>query len=186
MEERLKEEAVQYLDALYRTAVRLTHNAADAEDLVQETYVRALGALDQFEQGTNLRAWLFRILMNTFINHYRRRQRQPLATSLDAMSDFTLHQHRADPQQHLPEEQPEQAVLDQLAVEEVLRAIDALPLEFRQVVWLADVEGFRYREIADILKIPIGTVMSRLHRARRRLQEVLAPAAAQPCGCCGE
>ena len=186
MEERLKEEAVQYLDALYRTAVRLTHNAADAEDLVQETYVRALGALDQFEPGTNLRAWLFRILMNNFINHYRRRQRQPVATSLDTMSDFTLHQQRADFQQRLPEEQPEQAVLDQLAVEEVLHAIDALPLEFRQVVWLADVEGFRYREIADILKIPIGTVMSRLHRARRRLQDVLATAAAQPCGCCGE
>jgi len=170
---RLEAEALAQVDALYRTALRYTRNSADAEDLVQETYLRAFRALHQFTEGTNLRAWLFRILTNTYINEYRKRQRRPTSASLDDIEEFYLYDHLVDSGVQPAEDRPEDTVLEQLTTEDVQRAIDELPEEFRQVVVLADVEGFAYREIADILSIPVGTVMSRLFRARRRLRRQL-------------
>lgn len=170
--ERLETEALTYLDALYRTALRLSRNAQDAEDLVQETYLNAFRALDRFEEGTNLRAWLFRILNNAFISQYRRRKRRP-SSSLEDVTEYYLYDHLAEGGIAPAPENPEQEVLSRIGDERVLAALEELPMEFRQVELLADVEGFSYREIADILNIPIGTVMSRLYRARRRLQKVL-------------
>lgn len=171
--ERLEQLALGHIDALYRTALRMTRNATDAEDLVQEAYLRAFRSLYQFTEGTNLRAWLFRILTNTYINDYRRRQRRPTSASLDGIEEFYLYDHLVDSRVQPRAERPEDVVLQQLTVDDVTRAIEALPEEFRQVVLLADVEGFAYREIADIVDIPVGTVMSRLFRARRRLQRQL-------------
>lgn len=170
---RLEQEALEQIDALYRTALRMTRNAADAEDLVQETYLRAFRSLHQFTEGTNLRAWLFRILTNAYINDYRRRQRRPSSASLDDIEEFYLYDHLVDSGVQPGVERPEDVVLGRLSVDSVIQAIEALPEEFRQVVLLADVEGFSYREIASIVDIPIGTVMSRLYRARRRLQREL-------------
>jgi RNA polymerase sigma-70 factor (ECF subfamily) len=167
---RLEQEALAQIDALYRTALRMTRSPADAEDLVQETYLRAFRSLHQFSEGTNLRAWLFRILTNTYINDYRKRQRRPTNTSLDDIEEFYLYDHLVDSGVQPGEERPEDIVLERLTTDNVSTAIDALPEEFRQVVVLADVEGFAYREIADIVGIPVGTVMSRLFRARRRLR----------------
>ena len=172
---RLGAEALEHLDALYRTALRLTQNPPDAEDLVQETYLRALRALDQFQEGTNLRAWLFKILTNAFINQYRRRARAPRSESIDNIEDFYLYQHLIDSGLQPAASEPEREVLERLVDEDIIRALEELPVPFRQVVLLADVEGFSYKEIADILGIKIGTVMSRLHRGRRRLQQALLP-----------
>ncbi|HEU5424074.1 MAG TPA: sigma-70 family RNA polymerase sigma factor [Nitrolancea sp.] len=169
----LESEALGQIDALYRTAVRLTRNPADAEDLVQETYLRAFRGLDRFQPGTNLRAWLFKILTNAFINEYRRRSRQPKSTSLDDTEEYYVYAHLIDSGIQPSSRRPEDEVLASITDESVVRALEALPEEFRQVVLLADVEGFAYREIAEIMDIPIGTVMSRLHRARRRLQRSL-------------
>lgn len=174
--ERLGQQALTHLDALYRTALRLTHNQEDAEDLVQETYLRALRAAEQFQEGTNLRAWLFKILTNGFINQYRRRARTPRNESIDDVEDFYLYQHLIDNGLQPASSEPEREVLERLVDEDIIRALEELPLPFRQVVLLADVEGFAYKEIADILNIKIGTVMSRLHRGRRRLQQALLPA----------
>lgn len=171
-QERLEAEALTHLDALYRTALRLSRNAQDAEDLVQETYLNAFRSLDRFEEGTNLRAWLFRILNNAFISQYRRRKRRP-SSSIEDVTEYYLYDHLVEGGAAPRAENPEQEVLDRIGDEGVLRALEDLPVEFRQVELLADVEGFSYREIADILNIPIGTVMSRLYRARRRLQKVL-------------
>jgi RNA polymerase sigma-70 factor (ECF subfamily) len=172
---RLSAEALTHLDALYRTALRMTRQPEDAEDLVQETYVRALRALDQFQDGTNLRAWLFRILTNAFINQYRQRSRAPRSESIDAVEEFYLFQRMTRHDDRAAVGEPERLVLDQLASEEIVQAIDGLPDQFREVVLLADVEDFSYKEIADILGIKIGTVMSRLHRGRQRLQALLWP-----------
>jgi RNA polymerase sigma-70 factor (ECF subfamily) len=171
-QERLEAEALTHLDALYRTALRLSRNAQDAEDLVQETYLNAFRSLDRFEEGTNLRAWLFRILNNAFISQYRRRKRRP-SSSIEDVTEYYLYDHLVEGGAAPRTENPEQEVLDRIGDESVLRALEDLPVEFRQVELLADVEGFSYREIADILNIPIGTVMSRLYRARRRLQKML-------------
>ena len=152
--------------------MRLSRNPQDAEDLVQETYLNAFRALDRFEEGTNLRAWLFRILNNAFISQYRRRKRRP-SSSLDEVSDFYLYDHLVAGNTAPAQENPEREVLSRIGDEAVLQALEELPVEFRQVELLADVEGFSYREIADILGIPIGTVMSRLYRGRRRLQQRL-------------
>jgi RNA polymerase sigma-70 factor (ECF subfamily) len=171
-QERLEAEALTYLDPLYRTALRLSRNPQDAEDLVQETFLNAFRALDRFEEGTNLRAWLFRILNNAFISQYRRRKRRP-SSSLDEVSDFYLYDHLVAGNTAPAQENPEREVLSRIGDEAVLQALEELPVEFRQVELLADVEGFSYREIADILGIPIGTVMSRLYRGRRRLQQRL-------------
>jgi RNA polymerase sigma-70 factor (ECF subfamily) len=167
------EEALEYLDALYRTALRLTRNEADAEDLVQETYLKAIRFQDKFKPGTNLRAWLFRILMNTFINRYRQKQRTPRLTSVEDAEDFFLYrQVSAQRDEHLFPSAEEEA-LDKLADEDVKRAIEELPEQFRVAVILADIEGFSYKEIAEITNVKIGTVMSRLSRGRRLLQRKL-------------
>lgn len=179
----LQDEALSHIDALYRTAYRMTGNAMDAEDLVQETYLRAFRSLHQFRPGTNLRAWLFKILTNAYINDYRKRSRRPRSTSLDNVEDYYLYAHLIDSGIQPASSGPEEEVLSQIPDEAVLAALDALPEEFRQVVLLADVEGFSYREIAEILGIPVGTVMSRLHRARRRLRQSIL-AAWTPAACC--
>ena len=169
----LEGEALGYIDSLFRTALRMTGNQLDAEDLVQETYLRAFRSLDRFEPGTNLRAWLFKILTNAFINDYRKRTRRPRSASLDGVEDYYLYAHVIDSGIQPSASRPEEEVLASLTDDRIIAALAALPDDFRQVVLLADVEGFTYREIAEIVGIPIGTVMSRLHRARRRLRAAL-------------
>ncbi len=155
------------LGALFRTALRMTRNREDAEDLVQETVTKAFAAFDRFEEGTNFRAWIFRILTNTFINNYYRvRDRQKLP-SLDEMEEESFFQPIAEGIS------PEEALLNTLTKDDILKAIEDLPVEFRTVVVLVLVEGFSYKEAAEILDIPIGTVMSRLWRGRRLLQKSL-------------
>ncbi|HVL98702.1 MAG TPA: sigma-70 family RNA polymerase sigma factor [Egibacteraceae bacterium] len=164
-------DALPHLDALYSAALRFTRNPTDAEDLVQETYAKAYEKFHQFAAGTNLKAWLYRILTNTYINSYRRRQRRPTEVSADAGEDggFSLYDRIAGAT-HAP---AEVEVLARLTNDEVKQALADLPETFRMAVYLADVEGFRYAEIADIMGTPIGTVMSRLHRGRARLHEAL-------------
>ncbi len=169
----LEAEALTYIDSLYRTALRMTRNPADAEDLVQETYLRAFRSLHQFRPGTNLRAWIFRILTNAYINEYRKRTRRPTRASLDDLEEFYLYDHLVDSGVQPQSERPEDVVIERISTEDVINSLDELSEDFRNVVLLADVEGFSYREIAEILDIPIGTVMSRLYRARRRLQRLL-------------
>jgi len=171
-------EALSFLDALYRTALRMTRSEADAEDLVQETYIRAFRFRDQFTPGTNLKAWLFRILTNTFINSYRRRQSQPEFTELADVDEFSLYKRMSDLRASSASGDPEREFLDGLVDSEVKDALTELPEKFRQVV-LLDVEGFSYKEIAEMLDIPIGTVMSRLHRGRKFLQKRLLDVAQQ-------
>jgi RNA polymerase sigma-70 factor (ECF subfamily) len=165
-------EALTFLDALYRTALRMTRSEADAEDLVQETYIKAFRAREQFTPGTNLKAWLFRILTNTFINSYRRRQAQPEFTELDDVDEFSLYRRMSDLKTSSNAGDPESEFLNGLVDAEVKDALAELPEKFRSVV-LLDVEGFSYKEIAEMLDIPIGTVMSRLHRGRKFLQKRL-------------
>src|SRR6185436_6792486 len=163
--------AMPYLDALYNTAYRMTRNAQDAEDLVQETYLKAYKYYDKFEEGTNLKAWLFKILKNTFINSYRKKQQSPpKADFADIEESFeTIVRDDSGQQARTPEEELLEKVLD----EHVQHAIEELPHDYRMVVLLADLEGFSYKGIADILEIPLGTVMSRLYRGRRLLEDAL-------------
>ena len=165
-------DALSYLDALYRTALRMTRSEAEAEDLVQETYIRAFRFKEQFEPGTNLKAWLFRILTNTFINLFRRRKTQPQTTELDDVDESALYRHMTGSSAASSASQPEKVVLDSVVDTEVTAALEELPEKFRTVV-LLDVEGFSYKEMAEMLHIPIGTVMSRLHRGRKFLQKRL-------------
>jgi len=165
-------EALGYIDALYRTALRMTRSEADAEDLVQETYIRALRFRQQFTPGTNLKAWLFRILTNTFINSYRKRSRAPETTELDDVDEFSLYRRMSSNVTSASSADPEREFLDGIVSTEVTDALEALPEKFRTTV-LLDVEGFSYKEIAETLAIPIGTVMSRLHRGRKFLQQRL-------------
>lgn len=169
----IKDEAISYIDSLYRTALRMTGNPVDAEDLVQETYLRAFRSISQFKPGTNLRAWLFKIQTNSFINDYRKRSRRPRNTSLDDVEEYYLYSHLVESGVQPAPSITEDEILAQIDDAEVFQALDELPDNFRQVVLLADVEGFAYREIAEIMDIPVGTVMSRLHRARRRLRDSL-------------
>ncbi len=166
---RFQRDALPLLDSLYGAALRMTRNPADAEDLVQETMLRAYRAFDRFEEGTNLKAWLFRIMTNAYINTYRKRQREPQKVSTDEIEDFDLYQELKshDPQY---EQTPENIVLDNLVDSDIMEAIDDLPEQFRLAVVLSDVEGFTYAEMADIMEVPMGTVMSRLHRGRKALQ----------------
>jgi len=165
-------EALRHLDALYRTALRMTRSEADAEDLVQETYIRAFRFRDQFTLGTNMKAWLFRILTNTFINTYRRKTAQPEVTDLEGIDEFSLYRRMADDRAASTSPDPEAELLNSVVDTEVTDALEALPEKFRTTV-LLDVEGFSYKEIAEMLTIPIGTVMSRLHRGRKFLQKRL-------------
>jgi RNA polymerase sigma-70 factor, ECF subfamily len=165
-------EALSFLDALYRTGLRMTRSEAEAEDLVQETYIRAFRFRDQFRPGTNLKAWLFRILTNTFINQYRRKAARPETTELDDVEESILYRHMRDVSPGSSSPDPEAELIDKTISSEVKDALEALPEKFRTTV-LLDVEGFSYKEIAEMLDIPIGTVMSRLHRGRKFLQKRL-------------
>jgi len=165
-------DALSYLDALYRTALRMTRSEEEAEDLVQETYIRAFRFQEQFTAGTNLKAWLFRILTNTFINQFRRRKSRPQTTELDDVDESALYRHMTGASAASTAAEPEAVVLDRVVDSEVTKALEELPEKFRTVV-LLDVEGFSYKEMAEMLHVPIGTVMSRLHRGRKFLQKRL-------------
>lgn len=160
-----------YLDSLYNTAYRMARNAEDAEDLVQETYLKAYRSFEQFTPGTNLKAWLFKILKNTFINEYRKRQAKPPASDFSEIEGAFESQLRPD--STLQIKNPEEEILETSFDEGVQAALDHLPPDYRMAVLLADLEGFSYREIAEILEIPVGTVMSRLYRGRKLLEEAL-------------
>ena len=167
------EEATPFMDSHYAAAMRMTRNPADAEDLVQETYLKAYRGFGGYEQGTNLKAWLYRILTNTFINTYRSKKRRPTESDLDDVEDLYLYRRLGGLEAAAAGRSAEDELLDIYTDEEVKRALEELPEQFRMAVLLADVEGFSYKEIADILEIPIGTVMSRLHRGRKGLQKKL-------------
>jgi RNA polymerase sigma-70 factor, ECF subfamily len=170
--QRFRDEAIPLLDSLYSAALRMTRNPADAEDLIQETMLRAYRAFERFEPGTNIRAWLFRIMTNAYINTYRKRQREPIKVPQDDVEEFDLYQElkNHDPQFSVT---PETIVLDSLFESDILTAIDELPEQFRLAVVLSDIEGFTYAEMAEIMDVPMGTVMSRLHRGRKALQKRL-------------
>ncbi len=161
------------MPSLYAAALRMTRNPADAEDLVQETYLRAYRGFGGYRDGTNLKAWLYRILTNTYINSYRAKKRRPDETELDEIEDLYLYRRLGGLEAAMSGRSAEDELLDRFTDHEVKQAIEALPENFRMAVLLADVEGFSYKEIADILDIPIGTVMSRLHRGRKTLQKQL-------------
>jgi RNA polymerase sigma-70 factor (ECF subfamily) len=170
---RFAEETEPFMASLYSAAMRMTRNRADAEDLLQETYLKAYRAYGSFEQGTNLKAWLYRILTNTFINSYRAKRRRPDETDLEELEDFYLFRHLGGLEAAAAGRSAEDEVLESFTDDEVKEAVESLPENFRIAVLLADVEGFSYKEIADITGVPIGTVMSRLHRGRRALQKAL-------------
>jgi RNA polymerase sigma-70 factor (ECF subfamily) len=168
-----EEQAIPFMDQLYAAGLRMTRNPADAADLVQETFVKAFAAFGQFQQGTNLKAWLYRILTNTFINNYRKNQRNPYQGTIDELEDWQLGNAESVTQGRSTRSAEAEAI-DHLPDSAVKDALQAIPEDFRMAVYFADVEGFSYQEIADIMKTPVGTVMSRLHRGRRLLRDLLS------------
>ncbi len=164
--------AMEYMPSLYTAAMRMTKNPTDAEDLVQETYLKAYRGFSSFEAGTNLKAWLYRILTNTYINMYRARQRRPEETKVPEIEDLYLFKRLGSPSSGLGRSAEDQA-LDKFTDQDVKLAIESLPEAFRIAVILSDVEGFSYKEIAEITQVPVGTVMSRIHRGRKALQQAL-------------
>lgn len=167
------EDTEPFMSPLYSAALRMTRNPADAEDLVQETYLKAYRAYDSFRAGTNLKAWLYRILTNTFINSYRSKRRHPEETELEEVEDFYLFRRLGGLEAAAAGRSAEDVVLESITDDAVKQALESLPESFRMAVLLADVEGFSYKEIAEIMDVPIGTVMSRLHRGRRALEKAL-------------
>lgn len=174
---RFERDAMQYVDQLYSAAMRMARNPSDAEDLVQEAYTKAFSAFHQYKPGTNLKAWLYRILTNTYINLYRKRQREPLQSNSDTIEDWQLARAESHTSSGLRSAEAE--ALDHLPDSDVKRALQEIPEEFRLAVYFADVEGFAYKEISDIMNTPIGTVMSRLHRGRKMLRDMLGEYAAE-------
>jgi RNA polymerase sigma-70 factor (ECF subfamily) len=172
--ERFADLALEHMQSLYSAALRMTRNPADAEDLVQETFLKAYRAFDSFQEGTNLKAWLYKILTNTFINSYRAAKRRPEKADVEDVEDLYLYRRLGELQSSTGTgRSAEDEVFDRFTDVEVKDAIESLPEAFRIAVLLADVEGFSYREIADITDVPIGTVMSRIHRGRKALQKAL-------------
>ncbi|MFE9243058.1 sigma-70 family RNA polymerase sigma factor [Nocardiopsis sp. NPDC006938] len=165
-------EVTPFADQLYPTALRMTRNPADAEDLVQETFAKAFANFHQFRAGTNLRAWLYRILTNTFINSYRKKQREPRQETTDEIKDWQLAAAETHTSSGMRSAETE--VLDHLPDSDIKQALARLPEEFQEVIYLVDIEGYAYKEVAARMGTPLGTVMSRLHRARRQLREMLA------------
>ncbi len=168
---RFEREAMPLLDQMYSAALRTTRNPTDAEDLVQETYAKAFAAFHQYRPGTNLKAWMYRILTNSYINTYRKKQRQPLESDAAEVEDYQLARAASHTSKGLRSAETE--ALDHLPDSDVTRALASIGEDFRLAVYLADVEGFSYKEIAEIMDTPIGTVMSRLHRGRKQLRELL-------------
>lgn len=167
-----EEQAMEHIDKLYAHAMRKTGNSADANDLVQETYLKAFAAFEQFEQGTNIKAWLHRILENTYINQYRKKQNQPFYAPLEELEDWQLGE--AESRTATSSRSAEAEAIDHLPASAVKDALQAIPEDFRAAVYLVDVEGYSYQEVAEIMDTPTGTVMSRLHRGRKLLREQLA------------
>jgi RNA polymerase sigma-70 factor (ECF subfamily) len=172
-QEHFAAQAMEYAPQLYSAALRMTRNQADAEDLVQEAYLRGFRSFHTFQEGTNLRAWLFRILTNAYINTYRAKQRRPHETDLGEIEDLYLYRRLGSMETAAASMSAEEQFLDIFTDDEVKTALEGLPDNFRLPVLLADVEGFAYKEIAEMLDIPIGTVMSRLHRGRKAMQRAL-------------
>ena len=166
-------QTMEHMPSLYTAALRMTRNPADAEDLVQDTYLKAYRAFESFQQGTNLKAWLYRILTNTYINNYRAKKRRPEETDIDDVEQLYLYRRLGGLEGAQSGRSAEDEVLEHFTEADVKEAVESLPEQFRLAVLLGDVEGFSYKEIAEILDIPIGTVMSRLHRGRRALQKRL-------------
>ncbi|MEX3505048.1 sigma-70 family RNA polymerase sigma factor [Corynebacterium sp. LK2510] len=171
LQQRFSEEAMPLLDQLYGGALRMTRNPQDAEDLVQETYLKAFKAFGSFTPGTNLKAWLYRIMTNTYINSYRKKQRRPLETSADEITDHQLYSSSSHDSTGL--ESAELEALKNMPNSRISDALNQLNEDYRMVVYYADVEGLAYKDIAEVMDIPLGTVMSRLHRGRKKLREML-------------
>ncbi|HEX2191583.1 MAG TPA: sigma-70 family RNA polymerase sigma factor [Acidimicrobiales bacterium] len=170
---KFSEMTMEHMPSLYTAALRMTRSPADAEDLVQETYLKAYRAFESFQEGTNLKAWLYRILTNTFINSYRAKKRRPEETDIDDVENLYLYRRLGGLEGATSGRSAEEEVLDRFTETDIKEALESLPEQFRLAVLLGDVEGFSYKEIAEILDVPIGTVMSRLHRGRRALQKRL-------------